>query len=107
GPNPTLTVKTAKAQTSSGLSFSPYVDMTLPSTDLLSLSQSSGLRSFTLAFMQTTSSEMSSGQLISGDVPTLSWGGLGSATSESTGTIIQEAKAVEQEGGTITVSIGG
>jgi hypothetical protein len=107
GANPTLTVKTTAAQTSSGMSFSPYVDMTLPSTDLLSLSQSSGLRSFTLAFMQTTSSEMSSGQLKSGDVPTLSWGGLGSATSESTGTIIQEAKAVEQEGGTITVSIGG
>jgi hypothetical protein len=107
GANPTLSVTTTAAQTSSGKYFSPYVDMTLPSTDLLSLSQSSGLRSFTLAFMQTTSSELSSGQLKAGVVPTISWGGLGSATSESTGTIIQEVKAVEQEGGTITVSIGG
>ena len=106
-PNPTKTVTTpASATASSGKTFSPYFDVTQPNVDVENISAVTGLRSFTLAFMQTNLNDITDGQLAAGVVPTMSWGGLNTATLPIA-SIMQEVKDVSAEGGTVTISIGG
>lgn len=115
GNNLTVSFSTHAPEALSGKFFSAYVDMSLPAnpvnsaiptSDILAVSKASGLRDFSLGFLQTTE-DASHNVLLSGGMPTLSWGGLGTRNSLSTGTIINEIKAIQAEGGTITISIGG
>lgn len=114
--NPTISVSTTAPASTNGKYFSPYIDVTLPTTNLETIASGSNLRDFTLAFMDTDKSEFTTGTdsngnttwtLNSGVVPTLSWGGLQGATATPTGSIIQQVKDVEAEGGTVTISFGG
>ncbi|HEY1708833.1 MAG TPA: hypothetical protein VGG10_11260 [Rhizomicrobium sp.] len=102
----TLLAHTAAATTATGQFFSPFVDMTLPTTDILDLSRDSGLRDFTLAFTQSTDIDTTNGNLESGATPTVSWGGLAN-TVLPLGSMISEVHQVEAEGGAVTVSFGG
>ena len=105
--NPTKTVFTPKtAAATSGKAFSPYFDVTQPNVDFESISAVTKLRSFTLAFMQTNVNDITGGKLAAGVVPTISWGGLNTATLPIA-SIIQEVKDVSAEGGAVTISIGG
>jgi len=80
--------------------FAPYIDMCLPGhTNLAAISQASGVKTFTLAFIQSAGS---------GEV---GWGGYGSLSNDApTGdgvsilTRIQELKAI---GGDVIISFGG
>jgi chitinase len=100
-----ITVHTSGATVASGQYFSPFVDMTLPTTDLVELSHESGLRDFTLAFMQSAGLN-SDGTLAQGVIPTINWGGL-SMTNLPAGAIIDEVHQVIAEGGDVTISFGG
>jgi hypothetical protein len=105
-----LTASTHGEELLSSKYYSPFVDMTLPTTDLVELSRDSGLSSFTLAFMQASKSQMdgtgADAHLIQGETPTLGWGGL-TATTLPTGVIVDEVKQVEALGGEVTISLGG
>jgi chitinase len=89
--------------------YSPYIDMTLPS-DLGKLARQSGLSDFTLAFMQGNDSQLdgsgADAHLKQGEVPKLSWGGLG-PNALPTHKIVQQVDAIQADGGTVTVSFGG
>jgi Ca2+-binding RTX toxin-like protein len=100
-------VSTEEEQTSNGKYYSPYIDMTLPSTNLIELAEESDLLDFTLAFMQTLNADLDSdGNLIDGRIPSLGWGGI-SNTTLPTGVIIDQVKQIQDAGGTITISLGG
>lgn len=116
--NPTLKVASAAADHLSGKTFNPYVDMTLPSTNILTISGQTGLRDFTLAFSQTNYRNIHGTAFddyghptagyydVNSGAPTLAWGGI-TNTIQPTGSIIQQVHAVAAEGGTVTISIGG
>lgn len=79
--------------------FSPYVDITLPATpSLVDIAKASGVRDPTLAFIQ------SSGP---GEI---GWAGTGTVSTDTLlngSTILAEVKALQNMGGTVTVSFGG
>jgi len=109
GPSPraAFAVSTEDVQFENGKYYSPYVDMTLPSTNLIDLAEESDLLDFTLAFMQTLNSDLDAdGNLIDGRVPSLGWGGI-SNTTLPTGVIIDQVNQIQDAGGTITISFGG
>ncbi|MFO1084224.1 MAG: Calx-beta domain-containing protein [Reyranellaceae bacterium] len=78
--------------------FSPYIDMAMAvDADLSAISQASGIKNFTLAFV------LASPQGIG-------WQGVGAITDDglSNGsTILQQVHAIQSAGGTITISFGG
>jgi hypothetical protein len=110
GQSEALTASTHGEELLSSKYYSPFIDMTLPTTDLVELAQESGLRSFTLAFMQASKTEMdgtgADAHLKHNVTPTLGWGGL-PATTLPTGVIVDEVKQIEALGGEVTISLGG
>lgn len=82
-----------------GKSFSPYVDMGLVADqNLLGLAQATGLRDFTLAFVQSSGSG------------TIGWAGNGSIDDDTFAgnpSLQSQVHTLQAEGGTITISIGG
>jgi hypothetical protein len=116
--NPTIRVASDAADHFSGKTFNPYVDMTLPSTNILTISGQTGLRDLTLAFSQTNYRNIAGTTFddyghptagsydINSGAPTLAWGGI-TNTIQPTGAIVAQVHAIEDQGGTVTISIGG
>ncbi|MFG1392688.1 fibronectin type III domain-containing protein [Xanthobacter agilis] len=100
-PSDALTVTTDEAGTSSGTdkSFSPYVDMSLTtSQDLVNMVSDAGLESVTLAFV------------LSSGTDTIGWGGTGSIDNDalSNGTTISSiVDELHSMGVDVTISFGG
>ncbi len=94
----------------SAKTYSPYMDMTLPSTNLAELAHESGVRDFTLAFMQGLKSQIDGvgpdAQLKQGETPTVGWGGISNTTLPE-GVMIEQVREVQRLGGEVTVSFGG
>lgn len=98
-PTDPTTVTPAGTHTAS-YEFAPYVDMTgWPTPDLTTISQHSGVKDFTLAF------------LVSGSQGGLAWGGVvpvdNDATPDGTSTFAQEISDFQKTGGSVTLSFGG
>ncbi|HEY1932169.1 MAG TPA: carbohydrate-binding protein [Acetobacteraceae bacterium] len=79
--------------------FSPYVDMgLLADENLLAISQASGVKDFTLAFVQSSGPG------------TVGWAGTGTIDQDSLPngmTILSQVQTLQAEGGNITISFGG
>jgi peptidase M10/serralysin-like protein len=102
-----LTVQTDDEQIMSGKHYSGYVDMGLPGYDIVEMSRESGLRNFTLAFMQATNASLdSTGHLIDDADFGIGWGGL-DKINISEGRLVEEVRQIEAEGGDVTISFGG
>jgi hypothetical protein len=78
--------------------FSPYIDMAMPvDADLMAVSQASGIKNFTLAFMLSSDHG-------------IGWQGVGAITDDGLAngsTILHQVQAVQAAGGNITISFGG
>jgi chitinase len=78
--------------------FSPYIDMAMAvDADLVAISQASGIKNFTLAFVLSSDHG-------------IGWQGVGAITDDglSNGsTILQQVQAIQAAGGNITISFGG
>jgi aryl-phospho-beta-D-glucosidase BglC (GH1 family) len=78
--------------------FSPYIDMAMSvDADLVAVSQASGIKNFTLAFVLSSDHG-------------IGWQGVGAITDDglSNGsTILQQVQAIQAAGGNITISFGG
>ena len=124
-PNPDVFLTTTTAHASTGKYFSPYIDVGLPAYDLYNISKASGVTSFTLAFQnssysnldassysgdpanQAANGAMAAPTLKSGSAPVISFGGLPALTTP-TGALIDEINQIQHsQGGVITASIGG
>lgn len=79
--------------------FSPYLDVSLYGTPtLVNLAAASGVKNFTLAFIQSSGTN------------TIGWAGTGSITSDTQpdgSTIQSQVKALQAQGGSVTISFGG
>lgn len=89
----------ATGATSSTATFAPYVDMSLyPSPNLAAISEASGIRTFTLAFIQSSGAD------------TLGWGGTGTIASDGLSdgsTVLSQIQALRAIGGNVIISFGG
>jgi hypothetical protein len=79
--------------------FSPYIDMSLYGTpSLVSIAEASGVKDFTLAFVQSSGNG------------TIGWAGIGTIVDDTLpngSTIQSEVNALQAIGGNVTVSFGG
>ncbi len=78
--------------------FAPYIDMGLPQDqDLLAISQASGIKTFTLAFLQSSGAG------------TVGWSGVGTVTNDTPNgvSILTEVQRLEAAGGSVIISFGG
>ena len=79
--------------------FAPYIDMGLTQDeDLLAISQASGIKTFTLAFLQSSG------------VGTVGWSGVGTIandTLENGTSILYQVRRLEAAGGSVIISFGG
>ena len=89
----------AAGQVSSTAVYAPYIDMGLWGTpELAAISQASGIKDFTLAFIQSSGAG------------TIGWAGTGTITSDVTAdgsTILQQVQGLEAIGGNVIISFGG
>lgn len=105
-------VRTSTQEIQSDKFYSPYLDMTLPGDSFDKLAKDSGIKDFTLAFMQGLKSQIEGTQglatdwLKMGEKPMLGWGGL-SNTNIPQGVIIDQVREIEKLGGDVTISFGG
>ena len=83
----------------SGKIFAPYIDMGMgQDADLVGISKASGIKNFTLAFVQSSGNN------------TVGWSGVGTLTSDmlqNGQTIQQEIRALRAIGGDVILSFGG
>ncbi|MDB5505371.1 MAG: type fibronectin [Devosia sp.] len=106
-PKSDLVAETESQQLTNGKYYSPFIDMTLPTTNIIELAEKSNLRDLTLAFMQTNNEYLDeNGNLLDNVVPTVAWGGI-TNTSLPTGMMISQINQLQAAGGTITISLGG
>lgn len=106
GANPTVTVTTHGEELASTKYFSPYVDMGLPSSNIVTMAAESHVRDFTLAFMlSSTDVDGSTGHYKPGSIPGVSWGGV--TRPLNTGFIADQIDQVQKMGSNVTVSFGG
>jgi chitinase len=104
-----LNVTTKPGDVDSGKTYSPYIDMTLPHVNLIDLARDSGVKDVTLAFMQSSREFLDAEgnlDLQAGETPSLGWGGIDNTTLP-TGVIVDQVKAIQALGGTVTVAFGG
>ncbi len=100
-PSTTLSVTTAASAAPGSVRqiYSPYVDTSLfADENLLAISQASGVKNFTLAFIQSSGPD------------TIGWAGTGTIDQDTqpNGISIQsEVQSLQAEGGHITISFGG
>jgi chitinase len=98
---PELTASTAATGVNTTATFAPYIDMSLPSDgNLLAISRASGIKTFTLAFIQSPGWN------------SIAWAGTGTSTITDDmlpngRTVLSEVKALQAAGGNVIISFGG
>jgi chitinase len=79
--------------------YAPYIDMSLyGSASLAAISEASGIKTFTLAFVQSSGAG------------TVGWAGIGTLSSDTltnSGSILSQVQALEAIGGNVIISFGG